>query len=225
MALDRILETEVMDTAEEARSYDQIDHLEVNTRFVADFLKAHGPCRGGAILDIGTGTARIPIELCQRDPKARVVATDLADHMLALAARNVEAAALSDRIRLLKSDAKVVGNEVGEPIEAVISNSIIHHIPDPTQALISMMHCASPGATVFVRDLARPSTTEELQRLVNTHAAGAPEQARRLLADSLHAALTEDEVREMLKSLGVVDADVRMTSDRHWTWTWKVPSA
>ena len=34
--LPRVLEPEVMDTAEEARDYDTMDHSEVNRRFVAE---------------------------------------------------------------------------------------------------------------------------------------------------------------------------------------------
>ena len=82
--LSRVLENEAMDTFEEAVDYDRMDHSAVNARFVADFLKAHGPCRGGEILDIGTGTARIPVLLCQTDPNARVIAIDLSEPMLTL---------------------------------------------------------------------------------------------------------------------------------------------
>ena len=42
--LTRILEPEVMDSAEEARDYDAMDHGTVNRVFVADFL---GFARGG----------------------------------------------------------------------------------------------------------------------------------------------------------------------------------
>ena len=38
--LDRILEPEVMDTAEEARDYDSMDHSTVNDLFASDFLAA-----------------------------------------------------------------------------------------------------------------------------------------------------------------------------------------
>ena len=38
--LPRVLEPEVMDSPEEARDYDAMDHAEVNRRFVADFLTA-----------------------------------------------------------------------------------------------------------------------------------------------------------------------------------------
>ena len=37
--LERVLEPEVMDTAEEARDYDSMDHAAVNTRFCDDFLQ------------------------------------------------------------------------------------------------------------------------------------------------------------------------------------------
>ena len=36
--LSRIMEPEVMDSPEEAQSYDAMDHAEVNHAFVADFL-------------------------------------------------------------------------------------------------------------------------------------------------------------------------------------------
>src|SRR3954447_22645504 len=85
----RVLEPEAMDSPEEVRQYDAMDHSEVNDRFVADFLAAHGACRGGEILDVGTGTARIPIALARADAKARILALDLAENMLARAAENV----------------------------------------------------------------------------------------------------------------------------------------
>ena len=66
--LDRILEPEVMDSADEALEYDRMDHSHVNRVFVDDFLSAFVrddmpnrlPYR---IFDAGTGTALIPIEL------------------------------------------------------------------------------------------------------------------------------------------------------------------
>ena len=90
----RVLEPEAMETAEEVRQYDAMDHSAVNTRFVEDFLAVHGPCRGGDVLDVGTGTARIPIALARADGKARVLALDLSEAMLTQAAANIAAAGL-----------------------------------------------------------------------------------------------------------------------------------
>ena len=58
MALQRVLEPEVMDTDEVACDYDRMDHDEVNRLFVEDLLRDHQV--SGDVLDIGTGTARIP---------------------------------------------------------------------------------------------------------------------------------------------------------------------
>ena len=87
--LPRIPEPEVMDSAAEAEDYDAMDHTQVNRLFVADFLQHWDGF--GAILDVGAGTAQIPIELCRRHPTATVLAIDLAQPMLAVGERNVAA--------------------------------------------------------------------------------------------------------------------------------------
>ena len=57
--LNRVLEPEVMDDRDEAIAYDAMDHELVNRLFVDDLLGA-GPI-GIDCLDLGTGTALIPI--------------------------------------------------------------------------------------------------------------------------------------------------------------------
>src|ERR1700722_6837747 len=104
--LSRVLEPEARDTHEEASDYDRMDHSEVNARFIVDFLAAHGPCRGGEILDVGTGPGRIAIALCRAAPAARVLAVDLAEAMLDLARRNAANAGLNARIEFAQADAK-----------------------------------------------------------------------------------------------------------------------
>lgn len=220
--LPRLLETEVMDTADEAREYDAMDHAAVNDRFVADLLEARGTVRGGRILDVGAGTALIPITLAKADPTARVLGVDLADHMLELARRNVDRAGLGDRITLERVDAKGLPFDDGG-FDAVLSNTIVHHIPEPASAMAEMVRMVAPGGVLFVRDLARPDSLEALEQLVETYAGGESPRARGLFQDSLHAALTLSEVRAILHDLGLPTEGVRMTSDRHWTWTWQRP--
>jgi ubiquinone/menaquinone biosynthesis C-methylase UbiE len=220
--LPRVLEPEAMDTPDEARDYDAMDHAAVNARFVADFLAAHGPCRGGAVLDAGTGPARIPIALCRADAVARVLGIDLAGHMLAVAQRNVAEAGLSGRIALQRADAKALPYPEGA-FEAVVSNTIVHHIPDPAPVLASLLRQVAPGGTLFVRDLTRPDELSELERLVALYAGGESAAARALFAASLHAALTLAEVRAMIAPLGLPAASAMMTSDRHWTLAWRRP--
>ena len=75
MTIERVLEPEVMDSPQEARDYDRMDHSEVNRVFVDEFLAAAENPQD--ILDLGTGTAQIPIELCCRCETYRVMAVDV----------------------------------------------------------------------------------------------------------------------------------------------------
>jgi ubiquinone/menaquinone biosynthesis C-methylase UbiE len=217
--LPRVLESEVMDKPEEAREYDAMDHSGVIGRFVADFLATHGGGRGGELLDVGTGPARIPIALCRADRRVRILGVDLAGPMLDLARRNVAEAELTDRIRFARGDAKNLPFPDGR-FEAVLSNTIVHHIPRPESALAEMVRLVAPGGTLMVRDLARPADSSAVEDLVALHAGAEPLTARNLFRDSLHASLTLDEVRSIIRDLGMPAEGVVMTSDRHWTWTW-----
>jgi ubiquinone/menaquinone biosynthesis C-methylase UbiE len=215
--LPRVLEPEVMDTAEDARDYDAMDHSAVNRLFAADFLVLWTGT--SPVLDVGTGTAQIPIQICHQinSRTVSIVAIDLADHMLALARVNVARAGVGDRVALEKADAKRFAYPDGH-FGAVISNSIIHHIPEPAACFAEMHRVCAPGGTLFVRDLLRPGDAGTLRKLVDTYAAGANDHQRKLFAESLHAALTLDEVRDLIGRLGYAPGTVRATSDRHWTW-------
>lgn len=222
--LDRVLEPEVMDTAEEAADYDSMDHGAVNARFCADLLVTRADL-AGTILDVGTGTALIPIELCKRVPNVDVVAIDLAEHMLDLGRRNVTHAGFESRIRLEKIDAKAMPYAGGQ-FRATISNSIVHHIPDPRAVFAEMWRVTAPGGVLFVRDLSRPESVAEVDRLVETYGGDPPadaskkdshERQKGLFRASLCAALTVSEVAAIVAAFGIPPDAVRATSDRHWT--------
>ena len=237
--LPRVREPEVMDTADEAADYDAMDHAAVNAAFCDDLLRlrrSQGPtartptARPRWVLDLGTGTARIPIALCARDPHVKIVGTELADHMLARAAENVARAGLEDRILLRKTDAKRAPEghftaPDGGPFDVVCSNSVVHHLPEPGAALAAWWAGVAPGALLFVRDLTRPRSEDELAALVALHAGAPPERVSLasferqvgLFRASLRASLRVDEVRAILAPLGVRPEAAQATSDRHFT--------
>ena len=213
--LPRVLEPEVMDTREEARDYDAMDHRAVNRVFVTDFLAVWDG--SNPILDVGTGTAQIPIELCQQAPQAQVLAIDMASEMLKVAEENVRRAGLEGRLRLEIADAKGP-RYANRSFGAVISNSIVHHIPEPKQVLSEMLRVVRPGGTVFVRDLLRPADKAAVAHLVATYAGDATLHQQQMFGDSLRAALTLAEIRQLVTHLGCEPATVQQTTDRHWTW-------
>ncbi|QDT52962.1 Demethylrebeccamycin-D-glucose O-methyltransferase [Caulifigura coniformis] len=222
----RILEAEVMDSAEEALEYDAMDHGEVNACFATDFLQAleqAGLPVESRVLDVGTGTALIPLEIGRRSSRLAITAIDLAEEMLKLGRRNVERAGLAGRITLLKADAKDLAQATGT-FDAVLSNSIVHHIPEPLSVFTAMRGACRAGGLLFVRDLLRPETMDELGALVRTYAGEASDRQRQLFADSLQAALTVKEVSGLLQAVGLPADAVQRTSDRHWTVCCVVPA-
>jgi ubiquinone/menaquinone biosynthesis C-methylase UbiE len=214
--LPRVLEPEVMDSPAEARDYDAMDHAEVNRVLVADFLRFYPEVK--TVLDVGTGTAQIPIELCRQNHHLRVVGVDLAEHMLALGRLHVNRASLDGRITLQRVDAKSLPWPA-DSFDAVISNSIVHHIPDPITALAEIVRVTVPEGAIFVRDLIRPASDAEVRRLVNLYSVGADAHQRQMFGDSLRAALTLNEIRALVSALDYDSASVQASSDRHWTWT------
>ena len=218
--LKRVLEPEVMDTAEEALAYDAMDHAEVNRRFVDDLLAAQPDLSNS--LDLGTGTGLIAIELVQRVNEARVTAVDLSINMLELARANAAAASVTSQIRLDHVDAKQLPFNDGE-FACVMSNSIVHHIPEPESVVREAVRVTMPGGLLFFRDLMRPASLAEVDALVTTYAAGETDHARQMFYDSLRAALELAEIRALVESLGFDGTTVQATSDRHWTWSARTP--
>ncbi len=215
MTLQRVLEPEVMDTHEEAVDYNAMDHSTVNRVFVDDLLKVEG--FRGDVLDLGTGTALIPIELCERFEDCRVMAVDMAAHMLDLAKCNLEMASLTERIELAQVDAKGLDYD-DDAFDAVISNSIIHHIPEPKNCLSEAVRVTKPGGVLFFRDLMRPESDKVVKDLVETYAGEENDHSKKMFDDSLRAALSLEEIQALVVDLGFTADSVTATSDRHWTW-------
>jgi len=178
--LHRVLEPEAMDTPEDARDYDAMDHSAVNARFVADFLAAHGRCQGGEILDVGTGTARIAIALCQSDPTARVLGIDLAEAMLERARRK-RGRRRPDQaaVACLQGDAKALAWPDGR-FEAVMSNTIVHHIPDPARPWRRWPARSRPAAPCSSATWPGHPPSREVATLVAFYAGGEAPAARAL---------------------------------------------
>jgi ubiquinone/menaquinone biosynthesis C-methylase UbiE len=213
MTLPRTLEPEAMDSAEETDAYDAMDHGAVNRAFVDDLL-AVAPTPG-RVLDLGAGTALIPVEIARRAASARVTAVDLASTMLRRGAEHVARAGLTARVGLVVASATALPYGRGD-FDVVVSNSLAHHIPEPAALFASIAAVAGDGA-VFVRDLVRPETDAAVDALVSQHAADEAPAARELFRASLRAALTIGEVRALADANGLADAVVAMSSDRHWT--------
>lgn len=209
--MERVLEPEAMDTPEEADAYASMDHSEANAAFVERLFELGA---AGHMLDIGTGPGQIPLLICARDSAARVTGVDLAENMLRHAHRACEASPFAHRIDYRRGDAKALTFPDAH-FDVAYSNTILHHIPDPTPFLREARRVLREGGVLLIRDLFRPPTPERVDELVALHAGDATPEQRALFRDSLHAAFTPDELRQLADAAGLRDADVVVDTDRH----------
>lgn len=211
--LKRVLEPEVMDTEQDASEYEAIPNDEVNEEFVSELLRVcPSPVRG---VDLGTGPGHIPVLVAQKHGAVEIIGLDLSLNMLELARKRVESAGVADRVQLAALDIKHTGL-AANCYDLVFSNSIVHHIPEPLDVFREAKRLVKSGGTIFFKDLLRPDSLEEVERLVEKHAAdGTPYQIE-LFRNSLCASLTLAEVRQIADEAGLESAEVRQSSDRHW---------
>jgi ubiquinone/menaquinone biosynthesis C-methylase UbiE len=208
-------EPEVMDLYAEAEAYARADFADVNQAFVDRLLELAGHLEEAAAVDLGTGPADIPIRLARARPRWRVVAVDASEAMLAFARRAVEEARLSGRVELLLADAKATPLP-SAAFDVVFSNSILHHINEADRFWAEVRRLGSSGATVFLRDLARPASPEAARQIVRRYAANEAPLLQAEYYRSLLASYTVREVRAQLDRAGLAGLRVAMVTDRHW---------
>lgn len=212
-----------MEDPAQALAYARADFNEPNTAFVEHFCAHFPDFAEGSIVDLGCGPGDIALRLAARYPRAYVTGVDGAAAMLALAGDALAAApALAPRVRFVHA---MLGGMPGgiQSADAVVSNSLLHHLPEPALLWCAAQRVARRGAALLVMDLARPDSPSDAAHIVATCAQGEPEVLRRDFYNSLLAAFTPEEVRQQLMAAGLGDIHVRRVSDRHWLASGRLP--
>lgn len=218
--MERIVEPELMDDPLQARAYAEADFDRSDQAFTERFLALLGPpfapfrspgpgsAPGDGIVDLGCGTGNISFRLAAALPQARVVGLDGAATMVALAQeRRQRHPSLWPQLRFEQLRLPLTGATsaglgpvvaLGGPFAAVVSNSLLHHLHDPLVLWHAVGQLAAPGATIYIKDLRRPTSAVEADALTERYAAGAPAVLRRDFRASLAAAFTAAEVEAQL---------------------------
>ena len=211
--MQRIPEPELMDDPAQAQAYASADFSVPHDAFVAHFAVRFPDFSTGRVLDLGCGAADITLRFARAFPEARMVGVDGAEAMLVLARAAVTRAGCAERIVLWHR--RLPDAALETQFDAVLSNSLLHHLRDPSVLWQTLKQAAKPRAPVCVMDLLRPASIEEAAQLTARHAADAPEVLRRDFFNSLCAAYRADEVRAQLREAGLAHLQIETVSDRH----------
>ena len=215
--MDRIPEAELMNDPAQALAYARADFSTPHNHFIELFREYFPDWPGtGYVLDLGCG----PGDICQRFarafPQSHIHGIDAATAMLAIGRDDLRNAQLDDRVQLIEAylpDATLPRTHY----DAVISNSLLHHLNDPQVLWQSVLRHATPGTPVFVMDLRRPDSFESAAALTDTYAANEPDILRNDFYHSLLAAYRVDEIQAQLRCAGIDWLTVSALGDRHIT--------
>ncbi len=213
--MDRILEPELMDDLEQARAYSEADFAEPNSHFV-ELFEQYFPDWGaaGAILDLGCGPGDIALRLAERFPRCEIHGVDGSAAMLQFAEAARETHKGRERVRFVRGILPGAALPLGR-YQAVVSNSLLHHLHDPAVLWRAVAARADEGAPVLIMDLMRANDTGHARQLVDAYAEGEPEVLRQDFYHSLLAAFEIGEVRSQLQAAGLTGFRVEPVSDRH----------
>ena len=132
---------------------------------------------------------------------------------------------MGERVKLRKADAKSLLYP-DNYCDMLISNTIVHHLPEPIPFLKEVNRVTKPNGAIFLRDLIRPPDETAVNTLVEKYAGDCNEYQKKLYRDSLCAAFTLEEVESLIHESGLKGLQVVQSSDRHWSAErpWQPPS-
>ena len=210
--MDRVLEPEVMADPRQALAYARADFGEVNQRFVDALVSRHPIPARARVIDLGCGPADIPTRLAAARPYASVVGIDASPAMLAFGRETIRNRA--PRVRLICARLSHLPF-ADRTFDVVISNSLLHHLPDPAVLWREVARLVAPGGVVHVMDLFRPRSVGEARAIVERAAGDEDQILKDDFFNSLLAAFTPEEVRDQLTAGGLGHLDCAVVSERH----------
>jgi len=213
--MQRIPEPELMDDETQAQAYADADFDTPHQHFIELFQEKFPQLDiNGEVLDLGCGPGDITRRFARAFPHARLHAVDGARVMLSLANAINRREGLSDRIELIHG--KLPHVELPQcHYHTIISNSLLHHLPDPHVLWDTIQRAAKPYANLFVMDLIRPASEQQAMDIVDQYAANEPDILRHDFYHSLCAAFTPSEVQQQLEEHSLSQLHVEEVSDRH----------
>ena len=132
--------------------------------------------------------------------------------MIALARQAVKAAAVEARVHPRCARLPMLPLPL-QSFDALVSNSLVHHMPDPHLFWNELVRLGKPGAVVLVMDLFRPESPERAREIVEQYSGNEAPVLKEDFFNSLCAAFTLREIREIPMGLQHVSCHIVLVGD------------
>ena len=162
----------------------------------------------GKILDVGVGSAILPIKIAEQSPRFHITGVDVSRSMLERGRENVRRQGRQQQVDLVLGD----GTGLDYPdahFDIVYSNHTLHHLHDPVELLSEANRVAKPDGGILIRDIRRPPTDNIVDSYVARFGNDYNHAQRQLYRQSLKAGLTLHELRSAGQVAGIRDFTVQ----------------
>jgi ubiquinone/menaquinone biosynthesis C-methylase UbiE len=180
---------------------------QVYRRFAAKVAGISLP--GNRVLDIGTGSGRLAIELAKDHTDWQITGVDISEEMLKLGRENTARDGLADRIDFRQASAQILPFADGY-FALTTSNASLHLWADPLKVFKEIARVTAPGGYCFIWDNLRITVLNPLLRLVGW-AMGMNAAQRRLWMRAIRSSYTLGEAKAILNESALKDARVIFT--------------
>lgn len=199
-------------------------HLDaLDNTFVNQVLSLGSPkgLLDGLLLDVGCGPGNIVIKLAQRCPRLLIAGVDYSANMVQAGRQVAGRLGLDDRVFFNQGSA----DQIPFPdatFDVVLSNSVLHHLTNPSKAFEEMLRVTKPDGAILVRDLRRPSRFA-FPWHVRWHGRHYSGIMKKLFEDSVRAAYTPNELAELLDRSGMSKAHIFLHGRAHMGFVHRGP--
>ncbi len=218
----RVLEPEVMESIEEAKTFDEYQKKTMYYWWPYLFkkLKKLKIKSDAKILDVAAGPANFSIKLARTYRKSKVTATDLSNKMLQIARKNIRSARLQNRVKAIKDDAKKMRFK-SNSFDFVFFRYSLHQIAKPLSALNEVWRVTKLGGKIFIYDLLRPKNRKESERLLKSAKKSYKKykiyrwkSLHKASAESLAAGLSKTEIKALLRKSKIRNSKLKFEGVR-----------
>lgn len=213
MSLARIQEPERM-TDEEEDFYAVADYSGPHERYAREIASRIEAGAGVRLADFGCGPGDLLIRLRSLGDWS-LWGIDMSPRMLAYAAAD-RARRCPDGLGVnwVLSDIKRTSLPSAF-FEAIMSNSVLHHIEDVDKFWREVKRLAKPGARIFIRDLRRPAASDDIEAIIRANIPDESSVVKEHYRSSLMSAYSVAEVEAQLASAGIEGLQVTELEDRY----------
>lgn len=213
----RVPESELM-APEEAMTFAKSNDIALRSgKMYSTIAHVFNTCKNftgrGRMLDLACGSACSSLAAALMFPELQCLAVDADPTMVGFASACVGRMKMRERVQVQK--AHIPHDKVEGKFDLVYSRSSLHHFSNPLDFWKTVKDCVKDDGSIFVFDLARPTSLEAAEELVRKGCPDGSEQHWEIYLRSFLAAYRPQEVREQLETVGLTGCRIMGLQPSH----------